>query len=348
MIHSRWGSVGVLLLLSLAAPLRVAAADGVVRIGSFDWIPDAPTKVADRAGLFAAGRSDAAPERIEVISFASGTKALEALEQGQVDFALAGQAPVARSLLLRPASSRASGPAFVILASLAIAPRAHYLIADGRRGIHKPADLAGRRLGVLPYSSAHFAWHQLAQLYGLDPAATALVAVSLEDQVRALTEGRVDAIVAWDPWSAQLLRALGAHGVVFPMREINSATWMLMARTELVDRRPALVDRVLAAYVEALALMDHDPERARTLHAEALDLDPAELAPMEEHVIWQLGLGWPVVSGLESALDWLAAEPEFAGRQRPRLAPFIEAGPIARLAPQRLGLPAYLTRAAAR
>lgn len=346
MFRSRARSIGVLMLL--AVPLVAAADDVVVRIGGWGWILDAPTKVAEGAGLFAAGRSEAAPQRIEVVDIGSGVAAVAALEQGRVDFAVAAQAPVARSLLLQAESSRATGPSFVILASLALAPRAHYLIADGRRGIRAVADLAGRRLGAQRYSSAHFAWHQFARQHGLDPASVQLVDVEPSDQARALTEGRVDAVVAWDPWSGRLLHELGEHGVVFSMREFYSANWLLLARTELVDRQPALVDRVLKAYAEALALIDSDPARARALHAGAIGLTAAELAPLEEGVIWRLELGWSVLSSLEAALQWLIAEPEFTGRTRPRLISFIEAGPISRVAPERLALPAYLTRAAAR
>ncbi|TAK53933.1 MAG: transporter substrate-binding domain-containing protein [Gammaproteobacteria bacterium] len=346
MIRYRAGSIGVLMLL--AVPLVAAAGDEVVRIGAWGWILDAPTKVADGAGLFAAGRSEASPERIEVVDVGSGVEAIAALEQGRLDFALAAQAPVARSLLLQAESIRATNPSFVILASLALAPRAHYLIADGSRGIRIPADLEGRRLGILRHSSAHFAWQQFARQHGLDPAGVELVDVTLPDQALALTEGRVDAIVAWDPWSGRLLRELGAKGVVFGMREFYSANWLLLARTQLVDQRPAVADRVLAAYAAALALMDGDRARARGLHAAALGLDPAELAPLEDGVIWQLGLGWSVLSSLEAALDWLAAEPEFAGRPRPRTAPFIDAGPMLRVAPESLALPSYLTRTATR
>lgn len=342
MIRVAMRSVGVLLF---AVPLLAAADDGVVRIGSWGWMLDAPTKVADRAGLFAAGRSRATPERIEVVDVGSGVAAVAALEEGRVDFALAAQAPVARSMLLQTESARATGPAFVVLASLAIAPRAHYLIADGRRAIRTPADLAGRRLGAIRYSSAHFAWYQFARQHGLDPDSVELVDVAIAGQARAVTEGRVDAIVASDPWSGAVLRELGGNSVVFSMREFYSANWLLLARTAVVEQRPALADRVLAAYAAALLLMADDPVRGRALHAAALGLDPAVLAPLEAGVIWHLDLGWSVLSSLEAALDWLATEPEFAGRPQPRLPQFIDAGPMSRVAPERLALPAYLSRA---
>ena len=328
-------------LCALAGAVVASHATAPVRIAAWHWIADAPTKVAVGAGLFEAGISATSPETIAVEYVDSGIDAMQALTAGRVAFALAAAQPVARAMWLQPPGH---DPDFVVLASLAVVPRAHQLIADRDRGIHGPADLAGHRIGVQRYSSAHYAWTQFAQQEGIAEDAVELVSIGMSEQVEALTSGRVDAVISWEPGSARLLRELGERAYVLPARETYAATWLLLGRRDVVEHNPALADRVLRAYAQAIQLMREQPLRARALHAQALDIEEKELAAMEAGVIWHLRLGWAALAGLDGALDWLAAMPEFADRPRPRLPDYIEAGPLQRVAPDGLALPPYLYR----
>lgn len=339
--RSGWCWLIAACLCALAGAAVASHATAPVRIATFHWIADAPTKVAAGAGLFEAGVSAASPETVAVEYVDSGVDAMQALTEGRVAFALAAAQPVARAMWLQPPGQDAN---FVVLASLAVVPRAHMLIADRERGIHGPADLAGRRIGVQRYSSAHYAWSQFAQLEGIAEDAVEFVSIGMSEQVDALTSGRVDAVITWEPWGARLLHAMGERAYVLPAREAYVATWLLLGRRDVVEHNPALADRVLRAYAQAIAMIRAQPLWARALHAQALDIEEKELAAMEAGVIWHLQLGWSALAGLDGALDWLATMPEFADRPRPRLPDFIEAGPLQRVAPESVALPPYLYR----
>lgn len=328
-------------LWALPGVVTVSHATPLVRIAAWHWIADAPTKVAVGAGLFEAGTSATSPETIAVEYVDYGVEAMQALAEGRVAFALAAAQPVARAMWLQTATHE---PDFVVLASLAVVPRAHQLIADRDRGVRGPADLAGRRIGMQRYSSAHYAWAQFAQLEGIAGDAVEFVPIGLSEQVDALTSGRVDAVISWEPGSARLLRELGERAYVLPTHETYAATWLLLGRRDVVEHNPALADRVLRAYAQAIQLIRKQPTRARALHARVLGVEEKDLAPMEAGVIWHLQLGWAVLAGLDGALDWLATMPEFADRPRPYLPDYIEAGPLQRVLPNGLALPPYLYR----
>ena len=339
--RSRWCWLLAACLCVLSGGIAASHATAPVRVAGWHWIADAPTKVAAGAGLFAAGISAASPETIEVEYVESGVDAIQALTEGRVEFALAAAQPVARAMWLQ---APAHEPEFVVLGSLAVVPRAHQLIADRDRGIRGPADLAGHRLGVQRYSSAHYAWSQFAQQEGIAEDAVEFVPVGMSEQLDALRSGRVDAVIAWEPWGTRLLHELGDRAYVLPAREAYVATWLLLGRRDVVVHNPALAERVLRAYAQAIQLMHQQPLRARALHAQVLDVEEKELATMEAGVIWHLHLGWSALAGLDGALDWLSTMPEFADRQRPRLPDYIEAGPLRRVAPDSVALPAYLNR----
>lgn len=320
-----------LVLLVSSGPFAQAEP---LHLSGSSWIHDAPTKIAELEGFF---RGEG--PGIEVSYETSGKASLERLLAGEVDFALAASIPVARALLTAPESEHPEPDDLVVLATVSQSNQTHQILALPERGIEEPGDLAGRRLGVLFDTSAEFFWSVFAPLNGLDAEDVELVDMPLEDMARGLRDGKVDAVVTWDPWVYRIDRDLEPETVTFAGRQIYTLNWLLVTRRGVVERHPDVCDRLLAGYLEANEILFRNPDRAIDLQSAGLDLPADYLASMHDKLIFHLGLNWSVLTNMEQAFDWMSTKLDPAAVSRPGPERYVAPGPMLRVAPRRMLLP---------
>ncbi|MEX0707992.1 MAG: ABC transporter substrate-binding protein [Woeseia sp.] len=326
-----------MLLLAFASP-ATAEDTKPLRIAGSSWVADAPTKVADQLGAF---NPPGITPVIHVVNYDSGKQALASLLAGESDFALAASTPIA-SELLRSAVAGEPESTFVVLASVSLSNRTHLIVANGAAGIQEPADLNGRRVGVMLDTSGHFGWQKFAEYHGLETDGITLVDLPVASMAGAVRDGRIDAAAIWQPWASDLQAVLGNDARTFTTRNLYTVSWLLVTRRDVLARLPGSAERVLKGYLEATALIDADPRRARLLHARAHARDPATLEPLEAGIMWALALDWSVLADLESQFLWIAARRGVEAQSAPAPYDYIYARPLLNVAPGRVMLPAYL------
>ena len=330
---ARIGSLIGLFLSALAFPGAALAdrpaSDELVISGS-QWIADAPTRVAALAGYF---DSDTGPP-IRVDMADSGKQSLERLMAGDADFALMASVPLAMTIVRLHHKGAPFEDWPVVLASVGLSNQTHHLIADSRRGIQQPVDLAGQALGLPFDTSAHFGWDLFADFHGIARNSVRLVETRPHALAGGLAAGRLDAVVAWSPLSTQILDQLGGHARSFALRGMDSVSWLLVCRRSLIARHPEAVTRVLQGYAEAIDFLHTDPVGASAL----LDQSPDWLR--ETGIAWKLSLDWPVLSNMEAKLKWSARR---LGVAPVSLSPhrYIERAPLQQFQPNAVNLPIW-------
>ncbi len=326
-----------MLVLAFAAP-TIAQDPKPLRVAGSSWVADAPTKVADQLDAFNAPGSTPV---IKVVNYDSGKEALAALLAGESEFALAASTPIANELL-HAALDGEPESAFVVLASVSLSNRTHLIVANEAAGIQQPADLNGKRVGVMLDTSGHFGWQKFSDYHGLEADGITLVDLPVASMTRAVRDGRIDAAAIWQPWAMDLQSALGTDARTFTTRHLYTVSWLLVTRRDVLARHPGSAERVLKGYLEATALIDADPRRARLLHARAHAMDPATLKPLETGIMWALALDWSVLADLESQFNWITTRRGLEARSAPAPYDYIYARPLLQVAPRRVTLPAYL------
>lgn len=336
-----------LLLGALAsAPCCAADAAAVARIASSVWVADVPTKVAQALGLFEAERTTASREPIRMRDHDAGLQGLDALLRGEAEFALTTNTPFAVAVLRQRQANAAAYDDLVVLASIALTSGSHFIVGSSARGVRAPADLVGRRIGVMFGTATHFGWAQFARLHGIADGTVTLVDLPVDQLGEALLAGDLDAVVLWEPFVSQLNQALGADAVLFSTQAVQTVNWLLVTRRATVQQRGALVERVLRAYQRAIAFVIDQPARAWEIHARATGVPLAQIERMQGRIAWDLALDWSVLANLEAQFDWLVTRPSFSASAKPLPPDYLAAEPLARLAPARVKLPAFLARRA--
>jgi NitT/TauT family transport system substrate-binding protein len=142
------------------------------------------------------------------------------------------------------------------------------LVESGRLGDY--ASLRGLRISSDRSSSSYFFWHRALALGGLAMDDVELVDVPSTVRLEALRSGRIDVTTAVEPLVTRLVRS--GHGVVWRNRaEVfpDQQSTFVVFGPRLLDERPDLGRRFLAAYLEAAAAYRAEGKSER--HLEILE-----------------------------------------------------------------------------
>ena len=150
---------------------------------------------------------------------ASGSQVTKALQAGEAQF---GHAALSTTI----ASARAGGnmltgvmPYFNAAEYIALGGRA--IIGRKDRGIDaaNPKSMEGKKIGYLRGSTNDVYMRQWFKKNKLDVTKSTLINLPVADMPISITQGVVDAVVPWEPYSAQAIRELGSNAVIVSRSE---------------------------------------------------------------------------------------------------------------------------------
>lgn len=248
-------------LVSCGSATGETAADGDLS----DVTLDVGDQIAGTEQILqASGQLDDLPYDISWSSFTSGPPQIEALNAGQIDFAITGNTPPiiggpTNTKVIAAYNNNAEGDAILVLPD---------------SGITSVADLAGKQIAVARGSSAHGHLIQQLEKAGVSVDDVELNLLQPSDAKAAFNNGQVDAWAVWDPYTSQaelegaevLARGtglVGGHGFGVASDEALADP----LKEEALDD---LLDRVAAAYEWA----DANPEEWAAIFSEESGFDP--------------------------------------------------------------------------
>lgn len=288
---------------------RAQGSGDVLRLGIFPNLTHAPGYVALEGGIL----EDAlAPAKVDVKYFNSGTDAGNALLGGSIDATYIGPGPAINLFLksdgkVRVVSGVTSGGASLVV----------------RKGanINGPQDLKGKKVAVPGIGNtqdvALRSWLAEEGLEGRNTEGgdVLIVEVANPQLPQLFASGELDA--AWEPEPYPSL--LVEQGVAEPFLEEAElwpggefVTTHLLVSTGYLDAHKDVVSKLVKANVEAIELINEDPDRAKSLAAAGLK--KAEAPQLPEAVVdaaWdKLTFTWdPVQASLQQdAEDAFALE----------------------------------------
>ena len=255
-------------------PLSITAIAGLVATSLVACSPagaqDITLQVGDQiAGtekiLTAAGELDDLPYDITWSTFTSGPPQIEALNEGQIDFAITGNTPpivggLTDTKVLSAYSNEAKGDAI--------------LIPQGS-DIKSVADLKGKSVAVARGSSAH--GHLILQLEkaGIDPGNLDINFLQPSDSKSAFESGQVDAWAVWDPYTA-IAEVGGAVPLITAEGVSNGYGFGVASDKALADDpRSEAIDDLLGRIDRAYQWTKDNPEEWAKIFAEETGTEKA-------------------------------------------------------------------------
>ena len=146
----------------------------------------------------------------------------------------------------------------------------------GRPGIERMEDLRGKRIGVETGALGAFVISRALEKHGMTLADVEIVALEVSEHETHFAQGRVDAVVTFEPVRTRLLQLEGVE--VFTSREIpNEIVDVLAIHETALARDPEAVEALTEGWFRALDHLRHSPDEAARIMAARLNLTPDEV-----------------------------------------------------------------------
>lgn len=253
-----------------------------------------PFYVADKKGIFAQnGLSHT------LSTFATGNLSCDAVAAGQFDICQMGD--------LSFVTPWSRGAALKVLANTARGPNIIKIVA--KSAIMKPADLKGKKLGVLGGSSSDLAWILYLKHHGINRDEVAWVNVQPPEAPALLDKGDIDAFLFWEPWPLRSLQASGNKVHVLATAGDDNV-YLNPLYVGVGDRylqsQPEGVRRALKSLIDAVKYIQANTDESYKIGADVLKLKPEEF----KDIVTAGNMKYDIVLD-QASIDWLKQAANF-------------------------------------
>lgn len=285
------------------------------------WPASAPLYVAHEKGYFQDEGLDTT-----IRSYISGHLGLGAVISGEVDFATVGETPIAQAAV--------DGKQIAVVATISRIERAILVIARKDRGISKPEDLKGKRIGVVAGTTADFFLYLYLATSHIDPKEARIVNLPTEEIVGALIKGEVDAVSTWAPHTTILRDKLGGNATILHDPSIYTMTWNIVARPDTLKSRPERVQKLLRAVVRANTFITEHTAEAHAISARSLGTNTSLYEREWNDYAFEASLDQSLILNLEDQARWLIKREGDNERRTPNFTNFIHVDGLKAVQPE--------------
>ena len=260
---------------------------------SYTTAPDAVlVQIAFAKGFFAEEGLDATPQ-----PHAFGKLALESVMEGKADLATVGDTPFVFAIM--------NGRKITTFATILTSNRNNAIVARRDRGIVKPSDLLGKKIGVTFGTTGDFFNYSFLLFHGMNEKQVRRIAMNPGDMSEAMSTGKVDAVSTWTPFRQQMQKKLGSNGVIFFGETLYTETFCVDAPQEYAGKNPETVKKVLRALIKAESFVKRHPGESQRLVAEFTKTDLAVLKDTWDVFTFEVALDQGLLVNFEDQTRWV-------------------------------------------
>lgn len=234
-----------------------------VNLGFFANVTHAPALVGVANGFFQRALGTNASISTRVLR--AGPEAMEALLAGDLDVVYVGPSPAINTYL------KTEGKALRIISG--VCEGGASLVATSASGIHRIADLAGKKIAVPQLGNTQdVSLRHFIKQAGLSPkdkgGDVEIIPVQNADTLTLFKQGQIDAAWVPEPWASRIVKEAGATRVLderslWPKGRFT--TTVMVARGDFADQHPELVGELAEANKDTIDWMAKNPRRAHDL-----------------------------------------------------------------------------------
>jgi NitT/TauT family transport system substrate-binding protein len=258
-----------LLTLGLVAILLGACGQEppVMRIGTNVWPGYEPLYLARDLGLLD-------EQRYRLVEFSNNSQSIAAYRNGTLE---AAALTLDEVLLL---AQDGFDPQLVLVMDISHGGD----VIIGRPEIAELKDLKGRRVGVENNALGAYTLSRALDLAGLKPIDVEVRSFTIDQHERALTEGKVDAVVTFEPVRTRLLAA--GNRQLFDSTQIpGEIVDVLVVRKDFLQQHPERARELLQQWFKALDHLRQHPRDAAQHMAKRQQITPTEVLESYEGLI---------------------------------------------------------------
>ncbi|MDE2369271.1 MAG: NrtA/SsuA/CpmA family ABC transporter substrate-binding protein [Burkholderiales bacterium] len=213
--------------------------------------------------------------KAEVSEFSSGGDMMQAFIAGRIDIADGGSGRLVTLAATQPDS-------FYIVAVRQSGGDRYGVMVPSGSGAKTIQELRGKKVGTVGGSGSNSTFRLYLQQNGMAEADFQMINMKVQDMQSALSQGLLDAAVAWEPQVA-LAETAGVAKRIISLKGVNESPNFYLVSRKFADANPSAVSRFLAAAWEESELIRKDaPEAGRLAAAQiakkGVQVDPKAMA----------------------------------------------------------------------
>jgi len=264
---------------------------------------------------------------IAVSNFTNGLQCLNTVVGGGADIATTAESPTT-------AAAMANQP-------IAFLARMEYsnlkTVVGSTSGIKTIADLKGKRIAFTAGTGSEVYTVTLLKEAGLTSKDVTLVNLRPQEMIPALSAGSIDAMDTWEPHIANAKKALGDKAVEINTKGVYSETFNIVVMRPYLEQHEELMERFLAAMIDAEAWMQANPSEAITVVSQVVGMNRDDLAALWNDYVYHVVLDDKQVNILKAHAAWrLESGNHPPGATMPDFLKVIDDGPLKKVDPSRV------------
>ena len=232
---------------------------------------------------------------VTIKEMSDGKLAFDDLLKGTCNFAVTGTPPII--------STSPTITSFTILATVMSDDDSARIVARRDRGIARPADLKGKRIGVKKGIIGHFFLDLFMMKHGLAPKDVTQVYMGTEQFIAALESGTIDGFSMTEKMVSATARKLGANAVVFSEPGLCVFPAILTTRIDQPNDLRA-TPGLLKALLRARQYAHEQPAAAKALIARSLNIPNDEIEAVWSRTTIELSLPNTLFIAMEDQFNW--------------------------------------------
>ena len=214
-----------------------------------------------------------------------------------------------------------------------------YLIGRKDRGIVKPSDLAGKRIGTVAASIAQFYLGRFLELNKVDVGGITFVDLRTpEEWRRAIANGDVDAVVLAQPEANFVKNGLGSNAAFFSVQTGQPSYTLAVSSNDWIAQNPKAVKQFLAALADAQKSAEKDPAGLREVIQERLKLDSDYMDTVETQNTFALSLDQSLITAMEDEARWMIRSRVTTETQVPDFSDYVHTDGLMQLKPEAVNI----------
>jgi NitT/TauT family transport system substrate-binding protein len=194
---------------------------------------------------------------VSVKTNVSSLESLKDLKAGHVDLACCGVFHLVKEAFTGASNLRA----LTVLCNGQIMD----LIARRDCGIKGPEDLRGKTIGLLKGTGAEYFLGVVLTYKHMPLSAVRIVDVKPSAFGEDLARGRVDAVVAWEPYIGDIINKMGDAVITWPAQEKQDIFWILVGREDYLKSNSAAVEKLMRSLEQASKFIKEHPDKAKEM-----------------------------------------------------------------------------------
>ena len=287
------------LSLVLAVALFAALRSPTMPMTSVSRVAIAvPMQISSAAIIVAAAQDWFHKAGVEVISqpFSLGKDALQSVIDGHADLAVVADTPLMFALQ--------NGADISVLAGVSQGRRSMAVVTRKDRGIQRLEDLKGKSVGLSLGTNLTYFLDAMLQVHGIPSETVRLVDLTTPDVVNALVAGNIDAAILFHPFLATVMQQMGEQADVFYGEDIYAMRFFLVGKTSYIDSHPQEIRHILKGLITARRSIEVDPQSARKVLANAIQIKDDMLATMFDAEDYVVSLDQAMLLALDDQTRW--------------------------------------------